>query len=378
MRSVRFVLPRQLDVNISHFMSRPAPNLSILHITFTVPPSEGWSPGFVRIPDCPFQGQHRLEEVAIRNCDIPWDTPLFAGLRRLTIDRVSIAECMQPDHLFSILETCSALEDLDLRGCNMLAPRSADVSTRTVSLPRLRSFTFMSDKLSSDAYLGYILAPRDVSVRVRCGTYAGLDAALRIIPSSAASHNLAPPLQTSLSRCRRLVLSSPAVSGYGIDATWITCTRSHKFTVEFGHHGVELSGRLDVLADSLPLAAHLESLHIDRLAFGADTAPPLARLICGIPNLKHITFSACPFGSEDAVFDILAETAWGPSINHITLSESRSVLQSLVRSIIQSRVVGDDASQAPSKPRISLHQCGRIVAGTVEALGDVARVDWRE
>ncbi|KDQ18225.1 hypothetical protein BOTBODRAFT_53008 [Botryobasidium botryosum FD-172 SS1] len=118
MRSLQVIFPTaQNEVDLSSYMSFPAPNLTSLQLSGPIyHHGTDYHYTDIQLPSSPFQGQHgSLEEVIIR-CVLELKSSIFVGLRRLDIR--GVPDCsgeLYEDQLLSILTACPKLEELAIR-----------------------------------------------------------------------------------------------------------------------------------------------------------------------------------------------------------------------------------------------------------------------
>ncbi|KDQ18251.1 hypothetical protein BOTBODRAFT_171908 [Botryobasidium botryosum FD-172 SS1] len=328
MQSLRIVLPDQEDpVNLTQLMSHPAPTLSALYLSTT----PGCDRGMAEIPGHPFEGEHCLEVVSIRNCGINWKTNLLVGLQRLCLSHIDIAYWMGLRELLLILEACPELRDLDLQECGFYP--AVDTENIRVSLPRLTNVSWQGTQLLShgDAFLSHILAPPAVNLTIACHYLTGVDS---ILPPAHVAYTLpvSPTLrslpQTIMSNCERLTLSITTIcrhTSYGLAFTY----DDGGITLSFAYTRPQLLEQLDRLSPLLSNATKLKSLHMTN--FNRQESAKLHAIIRSIPGLKDVCFEWCWGDCEDYIFNALTAEEWTQPIKRIILRHSHNSLVSLVQ-----------------------------------------------
>ncbi|KDQ17985.1 hypothetical protein BOTBODRAFT_185389 [Botryobasidium botryosum FD-172 SS1] len=332
--------------NFTRLTSARAPTLTTLWIT-SLGKSKDRQPELGN--DILFEGLHRVQEMFVRRCSIPWDRFLLRGLRRLSFSEVSIL----PSTLCNAVQACPSLLDLEIQNCYIL-PTQAEFIPLLI-LPDLRkiTITILAAEFLRCRFLlmDSVLVPGTADVALRYNTDAQtLDETLFTSLWSKApisGNALFSPLQICLANCRNLMVNTRM---FGLKSRTIhVISRYNDITITFDHFDSKILKSMDELAAFLSLTPQIESLSVRSIGQSRPIpyGPPIARMITALSGLKRVELGRYTVSTEDEIFELLTLQQWMHPIEQITLIKSRSELHQFLR-FVQSRISLDEPSSSPT------------------------------
>ncbi|KDQ17986.1 hypothetical protein BOTBODRAFT_63716 [Botryobasidium botryosum FD-172 SS1] len=375
MRSLHIVLSGANPLDLSEYMHNNAPFLTTMSISNI---AKRMTMKVVTVPKEPFGARHKIEEVHIRKCRIPWETSFMQGLLRL-----SIHDTQAPlAYLNQVLQACPGLLDLEVRNCKVV---STDKSPHPLLLvPSLRTLSIAHSELVGKGketdLLDNILVPHDTRITIHYTPHRNIRAMLET--PSWKGH---PTLITNLTSPLRICLVGARVLTVNICATRIKENRGahlnivgDDFTITFVHCERKTLRHMDLLSGVVASAPHIQTLHINNTGddLGIQYGPNLSKIITNIRGLLRMSITRLTPGVEDDTYEQLALRKWQGRVEEIILNQSRSRLR-YFNELVRTRArINETLSEPLPRLRLVINSCPEVTADVVGMLRPWINVDW--